>query len=113
VGKLRILIADDGSTDRTAELAQARAAANPDIAVLTVPHGGKAQTLTAALKQVRTPLMATVDADTLLMPSALQRVVARLLISPPDTVAVAGAVFVRNSRRNWAFARQRRRWAPG
>ncbi len=100
-GRLRILIADDGSTDRTAERARARAAANPDIAVLTVPHGGKAQTLTAALKQVRTPLMATVDADTLLMPAALQRVVARLLISPPDTVAVAGAVFVRNSRQNF------------
>ena len=75
--------------------------ANPDIAVLTVPHGGKAKTLTAALERVQTPLMATVDADTLLMPSALQRVVARLLISPPDTVAVAGAVFVRNSRRNF------------
>ncbi len=100
-GRLRILVADDGSTDRTAELARARAAANPDIAVLTVPHGGKAKTLTAALKQVRTPLMATVDADTLLMPTALRRVVARLLISPPDTVAVAGAVFVRNSRRNF------------
>ena len=100
-GRLRILVADDGSTDRTAELARARAAANPDIAVLTVPHGGKAQTLTAALERVQTPLMATVDADTLLMPGALQRVVARLLISPPDTVAVAGAVFVRNSRRNF------------
>jgi biofilm PGA synthesis N-glycosyltransferase PgaC len=100
-GRLRILVADDGSTDRTAELARARAATNPDIAVLTVPHGGKAQTLTAALKRVRTPLMATVDADTLLMPAALRRVVARLLISPPDTVAVAGAVFVRNSRQNF------------
>jgi biofilm PGA synthesis N-glycosyltransferase PgaC len=100
-GRLRVLVADDGSTDRTAELARARAATNPDIAVLTVPHGGKAKTLTAALKRVRTPLMATVDADTLLMPSALERVVARLLISPPDTVAVAGAVFVRNSRRNF------------
>ncbi len=100
-GRFRILIADDGSTDRTAELARARAAGNPDIAVLSVPHGGKARTLTAALKHVRTPLMATVDADTLLMPSALQRVVARLSISPPDTVAVAGAVFVRNSRQNF------------
>jgi biofilm PGA synthesis N-glycosyltransferase PgaC len=100
-GRLRILVADDGSADRTAELARARAAINPDIAVLTVPHGGKAKTLTAALKLVRTPLMVTVDADTLLMPSALRRVVARLLISPPDTVAVAGAVFVRNSRQNF------------
>ena len=100
-GELQILVADDGSTDRTAELAHGRAARDPRISVVTLPHGGKAQALTGALKKVRTPLVATVDADTLLMPSSLERIVARLLISPPDTVAVAGAVFVRNSRRNF------------
>lgn len=100
-GDVRVLVADDGSTDRTAKLARKRAAKDPRISVLTVRHGGKANTLTAALKRVRTPLMATVDADTLLMPAALERIVARLLISPPDSVAVAGAVFVRNSRNNF------------
>jgi biofilm PGA synthesis N-glycosyltransferase PgaC len=100
-GELRILAADDGSSDRTAELARRRAAIDERISVITFPHGGKALTLTAALKKVDTPLVATVDADTLLMPTSLQRVVARLLLSPPDTVAVAGAVFVRNSRRNF------------
>ena len=34
------------------------------------------------------------------MPEALKRCVARLMVSPPTTVAVAGAVFVRNSRKN-------------
>jgi biofilm PGA synthesis N-glycosyltransferase PgaC len=100
-GTLRILVADDGSTDRTAALARRRAKTDSRVSVVTLPHGGKARTLTGALERVRTPLLATVDADTLLMPSALRRVVARLLISPPDTVAVAGAVFVRNSRRNF------------
>ena len=100
-GELRILIADDGSKDRTAELARARAAEDPRISVANLPHGGKANALTRALKQVETPLVVTVDADTLLMPASLERLVARLLISPPDTVAVAGAVFVRNSRSNF------------
>ena len=100
-GELRILVADDGSKDRTAARARRFAKTDSRVDVLTLPHGGKAQTLTGALKQVRTPLVATVDADTLLMPSALRRIVARLLISPPDTVAVAGAVFVRNSRSNF------------
>jgi len=100
-GELRILVADDGSTDRTVALARQRATRDPRIAVLETDHGGKAQTLTAALKQVETPLAATVDADTLLMPTSLERIVARLLISPSDTVAVAGAVFVRNSRNNF------------
>ncbi len=107
-GELRILVADDGSADRTVELARrrGRASRHPRIAVATFPHGGKANTLTAALARVQTPLMATVDADTLLMPGALRRIVARLLISPPDTVAVAGAVFVRNSRSNFTTRAQ-------
>jgi biofilm PGA synthesis N-glycosyltransferase PgaC len=99
-GGLRVFVADDGSTDRTVELARKRASEDARISVLTFSHAGKAPTLTRALRRVRTPLVATVDADTLLMPGALKRAVARLLISPPDTVAVAGAVFVRNSRRN-------------
>lgn len=100
-GGLQVLVADDGSTDETAAIARRRAAGDPRIGVKTFRHGGKARTLTAALGEVRTPLVATVDADTLLMPAALTRAVTRLLISPPDTVAVAGAVFVRNSRENF------------
>ncbi len=102
-GELKVLVADDGSTDRTAELARNRGrdAKDPKVSVVTFPHGGKANTLTAALDHVSTPLMSTVDADTLLMPDSLRRLVARLLISPQDTVAVAGAVFVRNSRQNF------------
>lgn len=105
-GELEILVADDGSTDSTAELGRQRAETDHRIAVVRLPHGGKAKTLTAALKNVETPLVATVDADTLLMPTSLQRLVARLLLSPPDTVAVAGAVFVRNSRRNFVTRAQ-------
>jgi biofilm PGA synthesis N-glycosyltransferase PgaC len=99
-GGLKIVVADDGSSDDTVDIALARAAGDERISVVSFSHGGKARTLTRALATVRTPLIATVDADTLLMPSSLQRIVARLLVSPPDTVAVAGAVFVRNSRHN-------------
>ncbi len=99
-GELRILVADDGSTDRTVELAELCAEVDPRIMVKSFEHSGKANTLNQALLEVETPLMATVDADTLLMPEALKRCVARLQVSPPTTVAVAGAVFVRNSRAN-------------
>jgi biofilm PGA synthesis N-glycosyltransferase PgaC len=99
-GELHILIADDGSTDKTVELATLCAEQDPRISVKSFEHGGKANTLNQALMEVDTPLIATVDADTLLMPEALKRCVARLLVSPPTTVAAAGAVFVRNSRAN-------------
>jgi len=97
---LSIIVADDGSTDRTAELARRRASLDWRISVLELPHGGKAKALNAALATATTPLVATVDADTLLMRSSLRRAVTRLLVSPLNTVAVAGAVFVRNSREN-------------
>src|SRR4051794_33523035 len=99
-GEFHILVADDGSTDRTVELATTYAEQDTRISVRSFPHGGKAKTLNHALGQVDTPLTATVDADTLLMPQALKSCVARLMVSPPTTVAVAGAVFVRNSRTN-------------
>jgi len=100
-GKLRVLVADDGSTDQSAELSQLEAVKDYRVSVCRLPHGGKANALTGALAAVPTPLVATVDADTLLMPQALKRIVARLLASPPTTVAAAGALFVRNSRDNF------------
>ena len=47
-----------------------------------------------------TPYVLTIDADTLLHPEALDRIVSRMESAPADTVAVAGTVLVRNSRTN-------------
>jgi poly-beta-1,6-N-acetyl-D-glucosamine synthase len=99
-GRFVITVADDGSTDRTREIVAEYAARDPRVRLLAVEHGGKANALNAALAQVDSPLVSTIDADTLLMPYSLKRAVSRLLTSPPDTVAVAGAVLVRNSREN-------------
>jgi poly-beta-1,6-N-acetyl-D-glucosamine synthase len=99
-GNFEIVVADDGSTDRTREIVAEYAARDSCVRLLAAEHGGKANTLNAALATVSAPLTVTLDADTLLMPYSLKHIVARLLVSPPDTVAVAGAVFVRNSREN-------------
>ncbi|MFI5038068.1 MAG: glycosyltransferase [Solirubrobacterales bacterium] len=98
--RFEIVVADDGSSDWTREIVAEYAARDPRVRLLAVEHGGKANTLNAALATVSAPLVATIDADTLLMPYSLRRAVTRLLVSPPDTVAVAGAVLVRNSREN-------------
>jgi biofilm PGA synthesis N-glycosyltransferase PgaC len=99
-GDFEIVVADDGSTDRTREIVAEYQQRHPSVRLVAAPHAGKAKTLNYALETINTPLLSTIDADTLLMPYSLRRAVARMLISPPDTVAVAGAVLVRNSREN-------------
>ena len=52
-GELHILVADDGSTDRTVELAELCAEVDPRISVRSFEHGGKANTLNQALWRSR------------------------------------------------------------
>src|SRR4051794_40089655 len=61
-GARPILVAGDGSTDRTLELAARCAERDERISVLSFPHGGKANTLNAPRATVDPPLTATVDA---------------------------------------------------
>jgi poly-beta-1,6-N-acetyl-D-glucosamine synthase len=100
MGSFEVVVIDDGSTDRTREIVQEYAARDERVRLVQAEHGGKAEALNLALRDIQTPLVATIDADTLLMPYSLRRAVARLGNSPDDTVAVAGAVLARNSREN-------------
>lgn len=99
-GGLVVAVIDDGSTDRTREIVREISAGDGRVKLIRADHGGKALALNRGLRGVATPLVATIDADTLLMPWALRRVVARMLESPDDTVAVAGSVMARNARDN-------------
>ncbi len=81
-----ILIADDGSTDDTAEVLHRLYGLTPpplgdlsppspilpSVRWLRLPHGGKARALNRAVERIETELMLTVDADTLLTPGALR-----------------------------------------
>jgi biofilm PGA synthesis N-glycosyltransferase PgaC len=104
-GRLDIVVADDGSTDRTCEIVRTASAAvhtpSRTITLMSFPHAGKARTLNRALEEISTEFFATIDADTLLSPQALRRATGRLETSTRETAAVAGGVMVRNSRRNW------------
>jgi biofilm PGA synthesis N-glycosyltransferase PgaC len=90
-GDFEVLVADDGSTDRTRDIVTGYAVRHPSVRLVAAPQAGKAKTLNYALTTVHTPLVSTIDADTLLMPYSLTRAVAKMLSSPLDTVAVAGA----------------------
>lgn len=97
-GGLRVIVVDDGSRDSTAAIVARLELADARLRLVRSAHGGKARALNLGLASCRTELVCTVDADTHLSPQALVRIVARFLLSPSDTAAVAGSVQIRNRR---------------
>lgn len=91
---IRIIAVDDGSTDTTLE--KLKALDVPGIRIIEAEHGGKANALNIGLEKVETPIFLTIDADTILHPQALKRIISRLASDPCNTAAVAGSVISGN-----------------
>jgi cellulose synthase/poly-beta-1,6-N-acetylglucosamine synthase-like glycosyltransferase len=101
----RIVIADDGSSDGTAELLATRyglvapapgelstaSATHPSLYWLRLPHGGKAVALNAAILCIDTDTVLTVDGDTLLDSKAIGAV-RRAFSEEPNLVAATGVI---------------------
>jgi cellulose synthase/poly-beta-1,6-N-acetylglucosamine synthase-like glycosyltransferase/peptidoglycan/xylan/chitin deacetylase (PgdA/CDA1 family)/spore germination protein YaaH len=99
---LRIIVIDDGSTDKTYNIA--RAAYPADIAsgrltVLTKPNAGKAEALNFALKHFDEEIYIGIDADTVIAHDAIARLVP--LFANPKIGAVAGNAKVGNRVNLW------------
>jgi cellulose synthase/poly-beta-1,6-N-acetylglucosamine synthase-like glycosyltransferase len=71
--RLEVVVASDGSKDRTAELARAAGADR----VLELPRGGKVAALNAAVRETEGEIVAISDANSFWTPDALRRLVAR------------------------------------
>jgi cellulose synthase/poly-beta-1,6-N-acetylglucosamine synthase-like glycosyltransferase len=83
---LELIVASDGSSDRTVELARA---ADVDV-VLDLPRAGKVEAQNAAVEAARGELLAFSDANSFWSPDALQRLVARF--ADPRVGYVCGQV---------------------
>lgn len=98
-GPMQVIVVNDGSTDGTAE--KLASLSYPWLQVIHLDrNGGKAHALNEGLKHVQWGLTITVDGDSYLHRDALRHLVRRYLSDPPNTMAVAGEVLVRNSRKN-------------
>jgi poly-beta-1,6-N-acetyl-D-glucosamine synthase len=100
-GPIEVVLADNNSTDRTAELAE-DTARRLGLRYRRVfePAPGKHRALNAALPTVTTQIVVTVDADTFLQRKALTHLIARLLHTPQGqhACACAGALVAQNPR---------------
>jgi poly-beta-1,6-N-acetyl-D-glucosamine synthase len=103
-GPIEVVLADNNSTDRTAELAE-QAARRLGLRYRRVLEGeaGKYRALNAALATVTTPLVVSVDADTYLHRDALGYLIARVTSRPQGqhVCACAGALVAGNSTANF------------
>ncbi len=100
-----ILIADDGSTDGSDAMLQREyglmpapagvigpaGGRHPSLRWLRLPQGGKARALNVAVTLAETDLVLTVDADTLLLPSALAAM-RQAFAGDPALVAATGVL---------------------
>ncbi|ALJ14827.1 phenylalanine-4-hydroxylase [Sphingopyxis macrogoltabida] len=105
-GPLEVFILNDGSSDDTANIVRDHLAslALPDTATFALHdfqvNRGKSAALNDGLKAASHDLVITIDGDCWVRSNALTQIVSRYMSDPDNTVAVAGAVMVRNSRTN-------------
>ena len=102
LGSMRIVVIDDGSTDRTVEVVKSLQVGNTNIELISLnKNGGKSAALNRGLEMCKSDIIISLDADRYLNIDAIRNLVARYLSDPTDTRAVAGEILIRNSRVNW------------
>jgi cellulose synthase/poly-beta-1,6-N-acetylglucosamine synthase-like glycosyltransferase/peptidoglycan/xylan/chitin deacetylase (PgdA/CDA1 family) len=91
-GDIEVVVVDDGSTDDTAALAEGLRL--PNVRVVRVPNGGKANALNTGVALARHNIVVMVDGDTIFEPESIRRLVQPF--ADPTVGAVAGNVKVGN-----------------
>jgi len=91
-----VIIVDDGSTDRTAEIARRYSSKYRWIKVFSKPNGGKYSAINYGLLFSRNPIIVTIDADTVIGRDALKEIIKPF--ENPEVAGVAGNILVLNKK---------------
>ncbi len=96
--RLEVLVVDDGSADRTADLVRENFGRDRRVRLLQQPNRGKPAALNHGLSEATGQVIVSIDADTIVDPEAVPRLVRHF--ADPKVGAVAGNVKVAN-RNKW------------
>lgn len=90
VGRLRVLVIDDGSSDATPKILEDLSGRDPRVVVITQPNGGIVQALNTGLSHVTAPFVARQDADDISFPDRIEKQLAAFE-ADPSLVAISGS----------------------
>lgn len=93
-GSKQIIVVDDGSKDKTYEIASAY---RPEIELIRAGHSGKAASLNKALKIAKGDLVAVIDADSSIHKDALN--ILKIEVEREKVVAATGVIKVKNRKK--------------
>jgi cellulose synthase/poly-beta-1,6-N-acetylglucosamine synthase-like glycosyltransferase/peptidoglycan/xylan/chitin deacetylase (PgdA/CDA1 family)/spore germination protein YaaH len=99
---MRVIVIDDGSADRTSEVARAaypEEIAAGKVTVMKIPNGGKAEALNHAVRELTEDFYVGIDADTVIAADAVSRLVCHF--ADQEIGAVAGNAKVGNRINLW------------
>jgi cellulose synthase/poly-beta-1,6-N-acetylglucosamine synthase-like glycosyltransferase len=92
--KMRVSVIDDGSTDETAALAERIAVRDPRVTLISQARTGKAAALNRGFEGAAEEFVVTIDADTIVLPHTVRKLVEPF--ADPSIDAVCGNVQVGN-----------------
>ena len=95
--RIEVVVVDDGSVDRTAEILDSQFGSDARVRIHHQVNRGKPAALNQALAMCAGEIVVTIDADTTIDSSAIERLVRHFV--DPGTAAVAGNVKVGNRTR--------------
>ncbi len=88
--RLEVIIASDGSTDRTNEIVREMAKDDPRIRLLELPHGGQSAAINAGVAAANGEIVVRTDANTRFSPDVLRKMVK--YFADPNVQCVVGKV---------------------
>ncbi len=94
--KIKVYIINDGSKDRTQEIAEKISKENQNVFLINQVNGGKANAINNALKLVNSEFTATLDADSFVMPLTLKKLLS--YFTEKDIAAVLPAMKIKNPK---------------
>jgi peptidoglycan-N-acetylglucosamine deacetylase len=115
----KIIIIDDGSTDKTLEVINQKFGNNPRIQLISKENSGKSKSLNLGLENVQTDLYISIDGDTIFLPNTIANLVKHF--EDPSVNGVAGNVQIGNefflsehkTGFNWLTTSQRLEYITG